>query len=94
MDISGLDKAAVLAALCNGGKTQGRGFLSGGFGQDMTREQAQELLDSGQTYFDYVNGRVMKVDLSTDELDTRLYDRDNGHGAAERAIEEALTQPD
>jgi sarcosine oxidase delta subunit len=29
----------------------------------------------------------MKVDLSTDELRTYLYNRDNGDGAAEKAIE-------
>ena len=53
----------------------------------MTEAEAQELLDSGQTYFDYLKGRVMKIDLSGDsELDPRLYDRDNGAGAAERAI--------
>lgn len=37
-------------------------------------------------YFDYLQGRVMKVDLAGDELDPRLYDRDNGEGAARRAI--------
>ncbi|HSX42122.1 MAG TPA: hypothetical protein VLE93_02105 [Candidatus Saccharimonadales bacterium] len=29
----------------------------------------------------------MKIDLSTDELDPRLYDRDNGDGTAQRIIE-------
>jgi len=28
----------------------------------------------------------MKVNLSGNELDPKLYDRDNGEGAAERAI--------
>jgi len=54
--------------------------------EDMTKHQAQALLDSGQTYFDYVSGRVMKIDLSKDKLDPALYDRDNGQGAADRAI--------
>jgi len=30
----------------------------------------------------------MKVDLSGDELETALYDRDNGQGAAEMALAE------
>jgi hypothetical protein len=37
-------------------------------------------------YFDYVGGRVLKVDLSGDELDPVLYDRDNGEGAADEAV--------
>jgi hypothetical protein len=39
-----------------------------------------------QVYFDYLRGRVMKVDLSKDAFDPWLYDRDNGAGAAERAV--------
>ena len=81
IDIKGLDKADVLAALYNGARAQGLGFLHATNG-DMTREAAQALLDSGQTYFDYLHGRVMKVDLSGDELNPWLYDRDNGEGAA------------
>ncbi len=85
MDISKLSKARVLATLYNGSKSQGMGFLHSN-PVDMTEQQAQDLLDSGQTYFDYVQGRVMKVDLSSNELDTSLYNRDNGKGAAEARI--------
>ena len=31
---------------------------------------------------------MLKIDLRIDELDERLYDRDNGEGAAARVIEE------
>ena len=92
MDISNLDKAAVLAALYNHAKCQGSGFLDSD-PEPMTVESAREILKTGQTYFDYVKGRVMKVDLSGGFLDPRLYDRDNGPGAAERAILEELTKP-
>lgn len=51
----------------------------------MTTEQAARLLES-QTTFDYLKGRVMKVDLKGDDLSTSLYDRDNGEGAALRAL--------
>ena len=34
----------------------------------------------------------MKVDLSCDELDPYLYDRDNGQGAAFKAINTLRTQ--
>jgi len=60
----------------------------------MTLEQAQEILASGHMYFDYLRGRVMKIDLSKDYLDTSSYDRDNGQGAAEYAILDELTRPD
>ena len=85
INLTKLDKAEVLAALYNNSKPIGMGFLHYTL-EDMTKHQAQALLDSGQTYFDYVSGRVMKIDLSKDKLDPALYDRDNGQGAADRAI--------
>jgi hypothetical protein len=88
LDISKLDRAAVLAALYNRAKPQGMGFLHYD-PNPMTPEEAAGLLDAGQTYFDYVKGRVMKVDLSGGTLDNRLYDRDNGHGAALAALDAA-----
>ena len=84
IDISKLDKGDVLATLYNSSKPQGLGFLH--FDPTpMTKEEAEELLKE-QTYFDYLKGRVMKIDLSGDELRTDLYDRDNGEGAAEFAL--------
>jgi hypothetical protein len=85
MNISGMNKAKILAALYNNSKPQGMGFLHFD-DQPMTQEEAQELLDSGQTYFDYLKGRVMKIDLSGDELETWLYNRDNGENAAEAVL--------
>jgi hypothetical protein len=42
----------------------------------------------GKGTFDYLNGRVLKLDLRDDaEFDPRLYDRDNGEGKAARVIE-------
>ena len=84
IDISKMDKRAVLAALYNNSKPQGMGFLH--FDPEpMTLEEAGEALKA-QSYFDYYKGRVMKVDLSEDALRPWLYDRDNGPGAAARAI--------
>lgn len=87
MDISKYNKAEVLAALYNNSKPQGFGFMQSS-PLDMTKSEAEELL-SQSTYFDYLQGRVMKICLEPDttELDTRLYNQDNGHKAAERAIE-------
>ena len=86
MDIKDLNKAEVLAELYNHAKPQGMGFLHYD-PNPMTVDEAQQILDQGHTYFDYVKGRVMKVDLGTDELNTRLYNRDNGENAAESVIE-------
>jgi len=91
IDIRGLDKAEVLAALYNASRPQGMGLLH--FDpKPMTKDEAAALLKDG-AYFDYVKGRVMKVSLQTDDLEERLYDRDNGTGAAFRALEELLTRP-
>jgi len=83
--LKGLDKAKVLAALYNASTPQGMGFLQYDPGP-MTVSEARELLEKHR-YFDYLKGRVMKIDLSGDLLDPYLYDRDNGEGAAQRAID-------
>lgn len=88
--LTNYNKADVLTVLYNCSKPQGLGILHYE-DKEMTREEAQKLLDE-QTYFDYLKGCVMKIDLSGDMLDPRLYDRDNGFGAAERAISTLLLQ--
>lgn len=85
IDISSMNKAEVLARLFNNSQAQGMGFMQN-HSKPMTKEEAQGLLDRGQTYFDYIRGRVMKIDLSGDTLATHLYDRDNGTGAAASAL--------
>lgn len=90
INIAGLDRAAVLAALVNGSRSQGMGAL-----QDprraITVAEAQQMIDRSMGLsFDYVCGRVIKCDLSGDTLDPRLYDRDLGLGAARRALAELL----
>lgn len=93
IDISKLDKAEVLAALYNASKMQGVSFLACERRGDMTKERAQEYIDEcfktpgRNLYFDYLNGRVMKINLGKDLLDVRFFDRDNGDGAAARALE-------
>ena len=99
IDITGLDKAEVLAALYNNSKQQGMGFMHSRGASGMTPEQAAEELKAatreigeGKTsaYFDYLHGRVMKIQLSGDSLDPWGYDRDNGQGAAARALQPLL----
>jgi hypothetical protein len=86
IDISKLDKAEVLAVLYNNSKQQGMGFMHVRGRFPLSKDEAAELLKES-TWFDYLHGRVMKVELKGDTLDPWLYDRDNGDGAAARAIE-------
>ena len=96
VNIAGLDKAEVLLALWNASRMQGMSFLGFLASGELTLKQAKQEIESRKRktndgedsiYFDYLNGKVMKVDLGQDEFDPRLYDRDNGTGAAQHAID-------
>lgn len=103
INIKGLDKAAVLCALFNGAKQIGAGAIFHPEGaKPMTSDSAKEFILLGddstrqfgkepELYFDYLLGRPLKVDLSQDDLYIDLYDRDNGQGAALRALQPLLT---
>jgi hypothetical protein len=103
INIKGLDKGAVLAALYNASKPLGMGFLQYVPG-DITPEEGNAIIygrgddikamfgeddirNVGNFYFDYLAGRVMKVNIEGDEFNPSLYDRDNGEGAAAKAID-------
>jgi len=79
INIEGLDKAEVLASLYNSSKPLGLGILHFK-NEDMGVKEAKELLQEN-TYFDYLHGRVMKVDLKGTDIRVGMYDRDNGEGA-------------
>ena len=84
--IGDLDKAAVLAWLFNCAHPFGMGFYHYQ-ARDMAPDEAQKILDSGQTYFDYYEGRLMKVDLKGDEIRSYLWDQDYGDGSLQRAVD-------
>lgn len=79
INISKLNKVDVLCALYS---------ASAGHGgpRPLDRETAKEVLGKS-SYVDYLIGRVIKVNFATDLLNPIKYDRDNGTGAALRAIE-------
>jgi hypothetical protein len=99
VDITGLDKAAVLAALFNASAPGGMGFLQAGSGPSvMTVEDAERVINNGGSpdlvfpdsslTYGYLFGRPLKVDLKKDDFDPREFDRDNGGtGTAKRLIE-------
>jgi hypothetical protein len=87
IDIAGLHRPSVLKALYDRSRPLGLGHLHA-TPRDMTLEEATMLvLQNEGGYFDYVRGRVLKVRIAGDQLDPRLYDRDNGEGAAARVID-------
>jgi hypothetical protein len=86
VNIEGLNKAEILRRLYNNSRPIGLGFLQYD-PKDMTLEEAEEIL-AQLTDFDYLKGRVIKVDLTSDvEFREWLYDRDNGEGAAQRVVD-------
>ena len=87
-----LTKAQVLATLYNASRPLGMGFLHY-TPEPMSDKEAQEILNTGQDYFDYLKGRVMKISLKEDgQFEGGLYDRDNGAGAAQRAVSAAIAK--
>jgi hypothetical protein len=84
LNIKGKNKAAILAALYNNSRPQGMGFLHYD-PKPMSEEEAAKILEESSA-FDYLKGRVLKVNLSGDAFDPRLYDRDIGEGAAASAL--------
>jgi len=100
INIAGLDKAELFAALYNHAKPLGMGMLH--YNPELlTKEAAAQLMEAGDDSsrmfpsmgkkglrFDYVKGRPLKIDLSGDELDPWGYNRDQGDGAAERIVAE------
>ena len=93
IDISKLDNVEVFRRLYNNSKLQGMSFLQA-VTTDMTYDKATEIFNShwnnnrGTAYFDYVQGRVMKIKMSeTEILSTLGYDRDLGQGACNRVVE-------
>lgn len=85
INIKGLDKAQLLIELYNHSHQQGLGIMQPS--RSLTIEDAKKLLEQ-TTDFDYLYGRVMKVDLSDDEeFEERLYDLDNGQGMAQLVVD-------
>lgn len=84
--LNNVTREAALAALFNRAKPQGLGMLQYDKAHVMTENEAMLVLMNGD-YVDYLEGRVIKVDFKNpEEIDTTLYDRDNGKDAGEGAV--------
>lgn len=89
VNITGLPKYAVVAALWNAARPQSRLDVKPCMSETRAREVADWLMESKLPgdRLDWLDSRVMKVDIRGDSFDPCLYDRDNGgEGAAARAI--------
>ena len=88
----GLDKAEILYNLYICSNPKGLGFFSSLNDEPFTQEKAREVIQY-KTSFDYIDGRPIKVDLSSDEgFDATLYNRDNGENAAQEALKGIITR--
>lgn len=93
IQIGNLSKASILASLYNASSPIGVGFVGAISGPvTMDDVSAQDYIDQrgGNLKFDYVYGRPIKVDLTGDSFDPRLYDRRNGGAGVARRIVEKL----
>ncbi|MFE1206294.1 hypothetical protein ACFW5V_31925 [Streptomyces sp. NPDC058762] len=86
IDISGLGKAHVLAALWNNAALPPEEVRPNPRRSPMTPVEAAEILMREGRGFDYLEDRLLKVNLEGDTLDPWSYDRDNGAGLAARVI--------
>jgi hypothetical protein len=88
VNIAGLDKADLLMRAFNASHQLGLGQGDPEGRQDMTKERAGELISQGYQVFDYVHGRVLKIDISGDEVRTYAYNRDVGPGVLEKIVDD------
>ena len=84
---NGLTKAEVLCALYNRARCVDVKILMSD-DPKMTAIQASQFLMTTE-YFDYINGRILKVDLSGKYgFDETAYDLYNGKGSAQLALDD------
>ncbi len=89
VDITGLPKYAVLAALWNAAHAHSVFDRKPCMSETRAREVADWLMQSKLPgdRLDWLDSRSMKVDIRGDSFDATLYDRDNGgEGAAAKII--------
>jgi len=87
VDIAGVPKGVVLAALFNSSPPMGHGRLQGLIiGQPIGPPRGEELYRQFGPNFETLGGRRLHVDLSGDSFDPTRYDEWVGPGAAEAAV--------
>lgn len=96
ISFKGIDPAVLIHALYRGTQPLGMGVIHNqpGLTVDQVRDELKAEIESARAgrellRFDYFHGRPLKVslDLSLEEFNPRLYDRDAGQGSAQRIID-------
>jgi hypothetical protein len=101
VDIQGLDKAAVLAALFNASSCTGSRFKQTGNGPEIMSiddarafiQQQANVYSSGLEFLE-VFGRPIMVNLSNDNFVPWLYDRENGEAGLAEQVVSQLREPE
>lgn len=89
-----MNKAEVFAALYNAAKPKGAGFINYD-PRSITPEEAVEITKGDfDISFQYVKGRVMKINLSGDEFDPSGYDSENGSDTSQYVIDALINTGD
>jgi len=87
VDVKGLDSAELLVQLWKG--SFNASYVQNQMIVPPTVETARQALrDTPTEYIDYFNGRVIKINFSTDIIESCGYDRDVGEGAFARVVKE------
>lgn len=90
VDFTGFTQEEVLSELYNNSKSFGMGLLHFN-SKPMTLEEARSELKKTD-YFDYLNGRVMKVSFANfPKMSSWGYDRDIGQGAMQKCLNNLKT---
>ncbi len=102
-NVSDINPAELLAGLYNAVSPSGMGFLQAREGDMSIKEASAllsgEIVEGDYpglrtdrrldkpSYFDYLYGRCLKIEINGKNLRPGLYDRDYGKGAAQRVID-------
>lgn len=86
MSIVGLNKLQLLKALWIAQKPAAFFAATPGRAPDWDEVEGERMLLSRKGYVDYAMGRVIKMNFSQDEVDTKYYDEMAGSGQAAKII--------
>ncbi|WP_299726214.1 hypothetical protein [uncultured Endozoicomonas sp.] len=88
VSIAKRDKCKVLVALYNHSRPMGSSFLSLRANLQIDKDDAVSLMNSkGLCYPEMLNGRFLGVDLSKEVVDVQAYEKVNGQGSVQKALE-------
>lgn len=84
-DITGLDKALVLKVLTDRAQYSSPVMNAFAGGNDVSLDECKQAV-AVSTDVDYFKGKLLKVNLSGNQFDARLFNREHGESAAQLAI--------